>query len=315
MENRAHAIATGLFALFMGAALVLALWWFAEDREATRDYVLVSESTVDGLNVQARVRYRGMSAGSVTDIRIDPENPRQLLVLISIRADLPVTRSTRATLGTQGVTGLAYVQLDERGTDPTPLAGENGEPPRIVLEPGLMDQIADNALAAAMRFKVVADRISVLFNDTNAERLGASLARLESAIAGIDRTFADAPATLAAIKAAFNDDNLGRLAATLDNLERTTEAAAPAVAEIRVLIERLSLTAERIDRTATAAGDSLVDGTLPQLNELLRELTVTSRQLGHFIEEFESSPQVLLTGPAERVPGPGEAGFQGRQSP
>lgn len=315
MENRAHAIATGLFALFMGAALVLALWWFAEDREATRDYLLVSDSSVNGLNVQARVRYRGMSAGSVSDIRIDPRDPTKILVQIRIRADLPVTRSTRASLGTQGVTGLAYVQLDERGTDSTPLQGENGELPRIELEAGLVDLITDTALAAARQFKDISDRIAVLFNDTNAARLRASLERLESAIAGIDRTFADAPGTLAAIEAAFSDDNLGRLSATLDNLERTTGAAEPAVAEMRVLLERLTGMAERVDRAAVAAGDGLIDNTLPQLNELLRELTVTSRRLGHLIEEVETTPQVLLTGPAERIPGPGESGFERRQAP
>ncbi|MDO9600333.1 MAG: MlaD family protein, partial [Azoarcus sp.] len=272
MENRAHAIATGLFALFMGAALVLALWWFAEDREATRDYLLVSDSSVNGLNVQARVRYRGMSAGSVSDIRIDPRDPTKILVQIRIRADLPVTRSTRASLGTQGVTGLAYVQLDERGTDATPLQGENGELPRIALEAGLLDLITDTALAAAKQFKDISDRIAVLFNDTNAERLRAALERLESALSGIDRTFADAPGTLAAIKAAFSNDNLGRLSSTLENLERTTGAAEPAVAEMRVLVERLTGMAERVDRAAVAAGDGLIDGTLPQLNDLLREL-------------------------------------------
>lgn len=315
MENRAHAIATGLFAIFMGIALVLALWWFAEDREATRDYLLVSDNSVDGLNVEARVRYRGISAGSVSDIRIDPEDPRKILVQIRIRADLPVTRSTRASLGTQGVTGLAYVQLDERGTDTTPLQGENGDLPRIVLEAGLMDQIADSALAAAKQFKEVADRISVLFNDTNAERLRVSLERLESAIAGIDQTFGDAPATLAAIKAAFSDDNVARLSETLENLERTTGAAEPAVVELRALLERVSGMAERVDRAAVAAGDGLIDGTLPKLNELLRELTVTSRRIGRLVEEVETTPQVLLTGPADRIPGPGEPGFQRREAP
>lgn len=309
MENRAHAIATGLFALLLGGALVLALWWFSEDREATREYLLASTGSVNGLNVQAAVRYRGMLAGRVTDIAIDPRDARRLLVKIRIRADLPITRSTRASLGTQGVTGLAYIQLEERGTDTTPLTAEDGQLPVIVLNSGLIDQIADHALAAAQRFKEVADRISLIFDETTTERLRRSLEGLESAIGGIDRTFKDAPSTLAAISAAFNDENLGRLAATLDNLERTTGAAEPTIAEMRVLLERLTAMSERVDRAAVAAGDGLIDGTLPQLNELLRELTSTSRRLGRLIEEVESSPQMLLTGPGERAPGPGEPGF------
>lgn len=310
MENRAHAIATGFFALFLCSALVLSLWWFSEDRELTRDYELVSTSTVNGLNVQARVRYRGMSAGSVTDIGIDPANPAQILVRIRIRADLPITENTRATLGTQGVTGLAYVQLDEFGEGGGPLQANGDAPPRLVLESGVMDQIADNALAAAKRFKDVADQIAVLFNEDNAGRLRNSLERLESAIAGVDATFADAPATLAAIRSAFSAQNMKSLTSTLNNLERTSAAAEPAILEIRKLLAQLTAMSERVDRAASATGDSLIDGTLPQLNALLSDLTATSRRLGHLIEEVEATPQMLITGPAPRAPGPGEAGFQ-----
>lgn len=311
MENRSHAIATGLFALFLGSVLVLCLWWFSDDRELTRDYVLVSNGSVNGLNVQARVRYRGMSAGSVTDIGIDPESPRQILVRIRIRADLPVTPQTRASLGTQGVTGLAYVQLDDNG-EAAPFPADGDEPPRLALEAGLMDQIADNALAAAMRFKQVADRISALFNDENAERLSTSIARLESAVSGIDTTFKDAPKTLAAVRAVFNDENLASLAATLNNLERTSAAAEPTMVEMRKLLAQIAEMSSRIDQTAVAAGDGLIDGTLPRLNGLLQDLTLTSRRLGRLIEEVETSPQILLTGRGAHTPGPGEKGFDKR---
>lgn len=115
MENRAHALLAGLFVLLLGAATVFALWWFSGEREATADYELVSDGNVSGLNVQAQVRYRGMSAGKVMDIRVPGDDPRLIVVTIRIRRDLPVTQGTRATLGYQGVTGLAFINLDERG--------------------------------------------------------------------------------------------------------------------------------------------------------------------------------------------------------
>ena len=68
MESRAHALAAGLFTLLLGAACVIAVWWFSGDREAVNDYELVSTGVVTGLNPQAQVRYRGMSAGKVKDI-------------------------------------------------------------------------------------------------------------------------------------------------------------------------------------------------------------------------------------------------------
>lgn len=310
MESRAHALAAGLFALILGGAMVVALWWFSQNRQPTREYVLVSRGTVNGLNVQARVRYRGMAAGTVSAIDIDPADARNLLVRIRLRADLPVTRGTRATLGTQGVTGLAFIQLDDRGADPAPLVSEDGDPPRIALEPGLIEQIGDRALQAAERIRVVADRVAAMFDDEAAARLGRTLQRLESAASGMDRTFNELPRTVAALRDVLNPQNVARLTTTLANLERASGEAAPAAAEIRALVARLDQLAAHADKAAAVAGEGLVEGTLPQVNDLLREITSTSRRLGRLLEEVESTPQVLLTGREATEPGPGETGFE-----
>lgn len=309
MENRAHALAAGLFALVLGLGLLFALWWFSQDRQPMREVVLVAREDINGLGPQARVRFRGLAVGTVSDIRIDPIDSRNILVRIGVVADLPLTRGTTATLGTLGLTGLAYVQLDDRGADPTPLVGEGGQPPRIPLQPGLLSQIADRALAAVEQFQAVGERVSAMFDAESAARFRATLARLESAAAGMDRSFAEAPRVLEAVRGVFNADNVARLSATLSNLERTTAEAAPAMAELRGLLVRVDAMAVRLDEAASATSDSLVDGTLPQLNDLLRDLTRTSRRLGRLIEEVEATPQMLLTGRGEHEPGPGEAGF------
>lgn len=315
MENRAHALAAGLFALILGTTLLAALWWFSDGRETQRNYLLESHGSVTGLNVEAQVRYRGIAAGKVSDIRIDSADPRKILVEIRMRSDIPLTRGTRATLAYQGVTGLAYVQLDDRGENPEPLVGENGAPPRLALQPGLMEQLTDTTLDTMRRLKLVSERIGGFFNDENMQRLSVTLQRLESAAAGADRTFADAPATLASIRAVLSADNLKRLSATLANLEHASADAAPAVAELKTLMTRLQRVAERLDATAASAGNSVLDDTLPQLNTLLRELTTTSQRMGHLIDEVDASPQMLLLGRTPAPPGPGEAGFESPSRP
>ncbi len=309
MENRSHALAAGVFALVLGTALVFALWWFSDGRAAVREYVLESRGSVTGLNIEGDVRFRGISAGKVTDIGIDPEDPAKILVTIEIRADLPITRGTRARLGYQGVTGIAYVQLDDRGDDRTPLVAEGAGRPRLTLEPGLVDQLTDSTLDTAKRIQVVADRLAQFFNDENLGRLETTLERLESASVGIDRTFADAPATLATIRTALSRENLQRLSATLANVEQASGEVAPAVTEMRTLMVRLQGMAANLDAAAAATGEGLIDTTLPQLNGLLKELTGTSQRLNRLIEEVQSSPQMLLIGRTQPSPGPGEAGF------
>jgi phospholipid/cholesterol/gamma-HCH transport system substrate-binding protein len=309
MEDRAHAFAAGLFALVLGAGIVFALWWFSQDRHPMREVVLVARGDINGLGEQSRVRYRGLSVGTVKSIRIDPADLRNILIHVQLLAELPLTRGTTATLGTLGVTGLAYVQLDDRGADPAPLEGEGAEPPRIALGPGLLDQITDRTLAALERFGTVAARLSELLDDDGTARLRGLVAHLEAAAAGMDRSFADVPETLAAIRTVLSAENVSSLSGLLANLERTSVEAGPAVADLRQLMQRVDRMAVRLDQAATATSASLIDGTVPQLNALLGDLTATSRRLGRLIEEVESTPQMLLTGRGAREPGPGEHGF------
>lgn len=320
MENRAHALAAGLFALMLGAAAAVAIWWFSESREPMREYELVSRGNITGLNVQAQVRYRGMTSGKVTGIGIDPVDPRNLLVTISLREDLPVTQGTKATLGYQGVTGLAFVQLDDRGDKPEPLTGEGGRPPRLTLQPGLMDQIGDATVEALQRVRDIADKVAAYFDDDSVDRLSSTVKHLESAAVGLDRTFAVAPDTLATIGDFFSADNAARLSATLGNLERLSGEATPAVEELRGLIGRVDKLAgsvdtavNSLDSNVSATVSNVAEGTLPQVESLLEELADTSSKLGRLIEEIEASPQMLVTGRSAPRPGPGEAGFSGTQ--
>lgn len=310
MENRAHALAAGLFALLLGAATVLAIWWFSDQREALATYELVSTGSITGLNPQAQVRYRGMAAGKVTNIRIDPADHRNILVTIEIDAGLPITRGTRASLGYQGVTGLAFVQLDDRGRDPTPLAAPEGRPPRLTLEPGLVDQLTDTALDAVQRFKAISEQVGAFFDADNLARFRSALETLESAAGGIDRTFAEAPETLQALRSVFSPANVRSLSTMLANLEQVSGEAAPAAVELRAVVARLGKVLDTIDRVVLAAGDSLLDNTLPELDAMLKELTDTASRVGRLVDEVEASPQMLITGRSERRPGPGEEGFR-----
>lgn len=312
MENRAHALAAGLFAIALGIATLIAVWWFSSTHEAEVEYDLVTTGNVTGLNPQATVRYRGMSAGKVISIRIDPDDSRNILVRINVSADIPVNNATYASLGYQGVTGLAFVQLDERGEDRRPLTVTQGDVARIPLEPGLLDQLTDTALDAVHRFRSIADQVSGFFDDDNLDRFRAALASLEQAATGIEQTFDEVPQTLRAAREFFSEQNIERVSATLGNLERASGNVEPVMAEMRILMERSTDVMGTIEEVASSAGDSLLDGTMPRLNRLLGELTETSVRMGRLIDDIEASPQLLLTGRRDQRPGPGEPGFNQR---
>ena len=310
MESRSHALAAGLFAIFLSLGIALALWWFSDGRESTREVLLVSSGSVNGLNPQATVRYRGIIAGKVASIALDPANPHDLLVTARIRTDLPITKGTRARLASQGVTGLAFIALDDSGDNPEPLSGEAGGPPRLRLAPGIVDEVTEASLQTLKRVRELAERLALLAAPDNLARVERTLAHLESSSQGLDRSLKEVPQTLAAVRQVFSKDNLVRIGRTLDNIERLSADAVPLAREGRSLIVKLQTLGERVDSLAGTTGEGLVTNTLPRVNVLLQELTVTSRQLSDLLDEIDNSPQLLLLGRRKPPPGPGEAGFQ-----
>ena len=302
MENRAHALAAGIFTLLLGLAIAATVFWFSGKREATNEYILVTKGNISGLNTQAQVRFRGIRAGKVQDIELDPKDPRSILISISVAADLPITKGTTARLHHQGVTGLASILLEDKGDKPEPLTSADGEPPRIALLPGFMDTLSDNAAELMKQMHLVAERTTVLLSEQNVKRIGQTLANVETATAGLSGSMQDLPQLMASLKKALSDDNLKRLSATLANMEKASGEAAP-------LIANLQGVAKKLDVLLGESGGEIAQTTLPRLNALLQELAVNSRQMTRLLDQLEESPSMLVFGRGAPRPGPGEAGF------
>jgi phospholipid/cholesterol/gamma-HCH transport system substrate-binding protein len=79
----------------------------------------------------------------VQSIGLDPEDGQNILIRISVDSTVPVTRATTAKLGYQGVTGIAHILLEDKGEDPTPLRGDDGEPPRIGMQSSLIEELSE----------------------------------------------------------------------------------------------------------------------------------------------------------------------------
>lgn len=311
MEARAHAIAAGLFVMLLGCAGAFALWWMAGRSEVQSEYLLVTNGSVSGLSEQSQVRYRGIRAGKVTDISIDPADPREIRVLISLPRSLPVTRGTRAELNNQGLTGIAFVSLDDDGKDPTPLAGVGGEPPRIRLEPSAFEKLDDRAVAMLQQGDELLTRLNRLLDDGNLARLSSMLSQAESASANIASASAELPKVAAGLRSVLSDENTQRLGRTLANVEQFSREAAPLAGEMRQLLVQMKKSAETLDDLGRQTGGELAGNTLPRVDAVLADLGRTARQLNRLLAEFEASPQILLFGRGGQAPGPGEKGFSG----
>ena len=305
MENRAHALAAGIFTILLGGAAAISNWWLGQSDESTTTYVLETRRNVTGLNVQAQVRYRGIRAGKVEAIEPDEADPRVILVRINMNSRFKLTKGSSAQLGYQGVTGLAYVQIEDDGSSAELLAGKDGEPARIALRPTLFDTLGEKAGDIVTQISAVSVRLAKLLDEKNVQNLSRTLDNVATASDGLR----EMPVVLAAMREALSADNLRRLQQILVQVEKTAGEAAPLTREMRDLVKSMDSMARRVDQLAGSVGDELASTTLPRANELMRELSANSRQLARLLDGLESNPQMLIFGRGAGTPGPGEAGF------
>jgi phospholipid/cholesterol/gamma-HCH transport system substrate-binding protein len=305
MENRSHALAAGIFTILLGICSAVAIWWLGQSDESTTTYVLETRRNVTGLNVQAQVRYRGIRAGKVESIEPDEADPRVILVRINVASRFKLTKGSTAQLGYQGVTGLAYIQIEDDGSSMDPLTGKGDEPPRMALRPTLFDTLGDKAGDIVSQISVVSLRLAKLLDEKNVQNLSRTLDNVATASDGLR----EMPVILASVREVLSESNLRNLRQILVHVEKTAGEAAPLTREMRELVKSMGSLSRRFEQLAGNVGDELTTATLPRANELLSELTASSRQLSRVLDGLEKNPQMLIFGHGAGVPGPGETGF------
>ncbi|WP_153108764.1 MlaD family protein [Propionivibrio limicola] len=301
MENRSHALIAGLFTLLLGVAAVASVWWFGGKQDETSTFEVQTHRNVTGLSPQAQVRYRGISVGKVESIELDRDDPRNTLIRISVRKDIPITRGTTAKLGYQGVTGIAHVLLEENGGDGLPLGTSGDRPARIVMQDSLIEELTDVGGDTLRNARDLLASVNEILTPENRQAISHTLVNLEA-------TSRNTRETTAQLKQLLSPENVQRLNTTLSHAEYTVAQAGPFFAEARGLVARLQSTTEKVE---LALGDSSAAGAsslVPRLNALSDELSASSQQLNRVLQMVEESPQSLIFG-RQNPPGPGEAGF------
>lgn len=311
MENKAYALAAGLFTLFLAIGVLLAAMWFSGDTYEKAFYVLESKYPVTGLNAQAVVRYRGVDIGKVTDIRFDPKDSRIILVGIAIQSEMQLTKSTYAELRYQGVTGLSYVQLDDprTSTETLPPTGAEGST-LIPIRESLFSSLADASQQVLADARELMKRMNTLLSDENQVQIGRTLQHVEAATRqltnvakAMEPAAKSSEALVADARKTFQhaDKLLAEISSTNRELAKRLDA-----------IDRVATSAEKAGGSVAALANSVTSETLPRINSLADELARTSRSLDRLAASLKEQPQSLVFGRKPGAPGPGESGFDAR---
>lgn len=314
MENKSHALAAGTFVLVVMALLVALAVWLTRDSRAMRMYELSSPDAVTGLQPQASVRFKGVNIGKVTAIGFDRQAPGHVLIRIAVDDQAPITQSTFGTLGFQGVTGLAFVQLDDKGESNVALPAGDGSPARIPMRPSLLSTLSDRGLSILSQLDEATRRANQLLSADNQKNLMGAIGSLGQAAASMEKLTSqtnqalpqlmqDAKTTLVSLQ-----DTSVRTGESADEVRRSARA-------FRTVTERMNASGGTLDQlaqgvtTLAATGQNLNTATLPRVNHALEDAARTARQLSRAAGTINDNPQSLLYGNGPLLPGPGEAGF------
>ncbi|HZZ09091.1 MAG TPA: MlaD family protein [Paraburkholderia sp.] len=312
MENKSHAFWAGLFTVALLVAIAVAAFLFNVDRSVRVPYDLIARTNVTGLYTDAAVRYRGLDVGKVQSIKFDPDHPGQILIRILVDTHAPITHSTFGSLGFQGVTGIAFIQLDDNGRDPSPLASSAKQVAQLPMRPGLLDQLQQRGDVLLRKLEKVTDDVNNLLSPEMVSQLHGTAASIQKAADGI--------ATLSQQVAPA----VGKLPNTLDQLNRTLASTNQFVTSLSRPDGPFETNLNKIGTAATQAGDALasMDGTvqalsarvnyetLPRVNSLAEDVRSAARSVDRAADTFSTNPRSVLFGAAPAMPGPGEAGFR-----
>ena len=312
--------------MLLGAAIIFAVLWLASGGNLQKKYDLyqaILAESVAGLNVNAPVKYNGVDVGKVQNIQLDPENPERVQLLFAIERGTPIKVDTVAVLKTQGLTGIAYVELDGGAKNAAPLVATGQQQyPVIQTKPSLSTRLENILTTILAKLDNTTSNIDSLLSRENQQAF-------KSAVADI----ALVSKTIAARKAEI-DAGIVNAARAADNTARATQKLSPIVDKIEPVINELNMTIAQINRSAlaiekagnqaaiasTSAGKTVTSvganierystETLPEVQRLLAELNELSTALKRLIEQTERDPASLLRGRSTMPDGPGESSLE-----
>ena len=306
----------GAFVLALSAAMIAgALWLTTGGSFGTQYdfYLAIEDESVAGLNLNAPVKYNGVDVGKVQAIKLDAVNPERVLLTFAIVRGTPIKVDTVAVLKTQGLTGIAYVELSGGTREAALLTATPGaDYPVIRTKPSLSARLENVLTTVLEKLDKTSSNIDALLSDENREAIKSALAD----IAVVARTIAAKKSTI--------DAGINNAARTFDNSARLTAQLGPVVDRIgrsADAVEKLGNDAAAASTNASNAVSAVgadvqrfTTTTLPEVQRVLAEISVLAASLRRLSEQTQRDPASLLRGRSPPPDGPGETST-GKRAP
>lgn len=312
MENRAYAIAVGIFTLVLGIGMAFAYWWITGSQQARTEYTISSQLPVTGLSSEATVKFRGVDIGKVVEISLDPSSQTTVLIKIAVAQNLKLSSEAYAELRRQGLTGLAYIDLnDESKNAPALPAGGT-----IPLRPTLVDNLMSKGPELLAQLETLLQNSNQLTVTANRVLTNVDIQKLNNTIANFDKASEKAIPAINSATNMFNsankmmsEENQAQLVQTLESTQQAFDATRPLINELSITTKKFHNTADQIEISTNQLANTLGNETLPQLHTLTQNMNRSVIHFNQLIDVLEDNPQSIIFGKPIQPAGPGEEDF------
>jgi phospholipid/cholesterol/gamma-HCH transport system substrate-binding protein len=320
MEARREQALVGLFVIVAAAVLILTVFGITGAFGRTAKSFHAFFPFAGGLEVGSTVRYAGgPKVGRIEKLRIDPQNPANIELILAVQSDLPVKTDSHVRIMSMSPLGDNHLEIVP-GSPQAPLAKDGSTLPsdRYLDLNAITERINDLAPdaqqllqtlnARAAELKVTIARVNDLLSDQNRSNLSGTLAQTHQLIAE------NRPAlksTLGHLNA--SSEKLGPL---LDDLRKTSAEANKTLdhvdgligenrADVRQAVQELRRSLTNVT-DLTGRIDETLDVNSENIDETLENFRHVSENLKQFTETIKTKPYTLLRASSPREHKTGE---------
>jgi len=307
MNNKVNYTLVGMVVL-IGITLMLGFtyWMLKPSSESeTKTYVIYFDESVLGLNLEAPVKYRGISVGKVTHLKINPKNTEQVEVRISILKTTPIKEDTVARLTAQGITGLTYINLNLGQNDAPELKAKEGQKyPVIKTVPSFFENFEQSLGTVSGKLSRTLGKTEELLGDNNQRHISLLLKHSASVSRKLDLLL-DEDTMLSLQKSAKNLESLSHkmdvMAPNIDLLiEKSVKWQDNIANSFDSIMESylgISSSMDEIKR-AVASGEfnvkEISSEVVPTMNDTFVEMQDLMIKVGEVLEQYKRSPSDIL---------------------
>jgi phospholipid/cholesterol/gamma-HCH transport system substrate-binding protein len=273
MARKTSKFMIGLFVTVGVVIGMIAIVWLGASKyfEKGATYVTYFDESVQGLQVDSAVKYRGVEVGRVEKIRVAPDNTLiEVVMKINLRGKLE--RDNVAQLKAAGITGIVFVELDRKDPgepDVSPKITFTSDYPIIPSKPSDIKQLLTGIENVIQSMKKI---------DTEgiSDQVKSTLKVLESTVAGLNSVVGSVEKTLGG----------GRLEETVGEVRNTLLKLQNFVSEVQKELQALNLgkTGANIE-SATARLDKIMNS--GEVEAILEEAKDAAKKVNQLAEGLD----------------------------